>query len=225
MLDRFPNAAGLFGRHLPYPDHPEFVRVEIDRHFDNLLRYPLALSKFTDPAKWEAGDRSWRQLLHFYSDNNSAMRRSVWEKIPYPEIDYGEDQAWAAAVIEAGHVKLYCPTAAVYHSHDYDAEATYQRARIESGFFRRQFGYRLVEGPPEQTLARVQEEQRAFVRWARRHAVGSAEVAQRRANIAARYLGWHDGAADDPNTPGARYLRDRLTPMMRDAGTETRQAG
>jgi len=225
MLDRFPNAAGLIGRHLPYPDHPLYVREEINRHFDNLLRHPLALSKFTDPAKWDRGDRGWRQLLHFYSDNNSAMRRKVWEQIPYPEVDYGEDQAWAWEILQAGHVKLYCPTAAVYHSHDYGPDETYARSRTESAFFFRQFGYRLVDGPPEQIVGRVQQEQRALLRWARRHGLGPDETERRRANIAARFLGWQDGAIEDPDDPGARYVRDRLRPLIRAGDDAERRAG
>jgi hypothetical protein len=30
-----------------------------------------------------------------YSDNNSAMARAVWQEIPYPEVEWGEDQVWA----------------------------------------------------------------------------------------------------------------------------------
>ena len=61
-------------------------------------------------------------------------------------------------IIQAGYTKLYCPTATVYHSHDYTPAETYKRSRIEGDFFRREFGYRLVDGPPEQIVARAAEE-------------------------------------------------------------------
>lgn len=40
--------------------------------------------------------------MHFYSDNNSAMARSVWKEIPYPEVDWGEDAVWAWGALQAG---------------------------------------------------------------------------------------------------------------------------
>ncbi|NDU99425.1 glycosyltransferase [Pseudoroseicyclus tamaricis] len=196
MLDHHEGAAGVFGRHAPYPDHPVFVRREIEQHFENLLKYPLALSRDTDRDRWESGDRGWRQLLHFYSDNNSAMRRTVWREIPYPEIDYGEDQVWARDIIEAGYAKLYAPTAAVYHSHDYGPEQTYERCRIEGGFFYRHFGYQLGAGSQEEVAARVKREQAEVKAQAARDEMSEEEVARRLANIAEKYRGWRDGLAE-----------------------------
>ena len=83
--------------------------------------------------------RGWRQVLHFYSDNNSCLRRSVWGAIPYPVIEYGEDQVWADQIIKAGYKKAYAVNAVVYHSHDYDEAETLERSRIEAGFFRGAF--------------------------------------------------------------------------------------
>ena len=63
--------------------------------------------------------RGNRQYLAFFSDNNSCLRRSVWEQIPYDDVDYAEDQFWARKILEAGYGKVYCPFAGVYHSHNY----------------------------------------------------------------------------------------------------------
>ncbi|MGZ9809365.1 rhamnosyltransferase WsaF family glycosyltransferase [Pseudoroseicyclus sp. H15] len=193
MLDHHERAAGIFGRHKPYPHHPAFVRREIEQHFDNMLKYPLALSRETDRARWDSGDKGWRQLLHFYSDNNSAMRRDIWRDFPYPEIDYGEDQVWARDIIEAGFTKLYAPTATVYHSHDFDPEQTYERCRIEGGFFYRHFGYQLGAGSAEEVAARVEREQAEVKARAERDEMSEEEVARRLANIAEKYRGWRDG--------------------------------
>lgn len=193
MFDHFPDGAGLFGRHLPYADHPLYVRHEIQTHFEQFNALPLALSRDTDPEKWASGDQGWRQVLHFYSDNNSAMRRAIWNEIPYPEVDYGEDQVWARDIIEAGHTKLYAPTAAVYHSHDYTPEQTYARAKIEGAFFYTHFGYVLDEGSPDEVSERIAHETLHFELWARRHGVDSAEISMRKDNIAEKYRGWRDG--------------------------------
>ena len=193
MFNHVPEAAGLFGRHEPYPDHPEYVRQEITQHFANMLKHPLVLSKATDPEKWASGDLGWRQLLHFYSDNNSAMRRSVWNDIPYPEVDYGEDQVWARDIIEAGYTKLYAPTACVYHSHDYTPEETYKRSKTEGAFFYQHFGYELGADTPEALENAIKNEQRRFRSWAAKRQIDDAEIELRLANIAEKHRGLRDG--------------------------------
>ena len=193
MMQAVPNAAGLFGRHIAYPDHPAFVREEIETHFDNMMDRPLVLSKDTDPERWESEDVGWRQFLHFYSDNNSAMRRSVWNDIPYPEVDYGEDQVWARDIIEAGYSKIYAPTATVFHSHDYNPEQTYKRSKTEGAFFYQYFGYELGKGSEAEIARRISREQRTVETWGRRRGVTDEEIEMRKLNIEEKYRGWRDG--------------------------------
>lgn len=55
----------------------------------------------------------------FYSDVNSATRRDVLlGAIPYRDLDYSEDLAFARDVLNAGLAKAYQPLAAVEHSND-----------------------------------------------------------------------------------------------------------
>ncbi|MDR6816447.1 rhamnosyltransferase [Neorhizobium sp. 2083] len=138
--------AGVFGRHLAYPLSSPFIKNDIDRHFDSFLKYPLVVDRHTDSARY-ATDESWRQALHFYSDNNSLMRKSVWEKFPYPDVEFAEDQLWARSIIEAGYAKAYAPDAIVYHSHDYTASQQFMRAFDESRHFNKYFGYKLSSQP------------------------------------------------------------------------------
>jgi GT2 family glycosyltransferase len=196
MFRAVPDAAGLFGRHISYPDHPYFVQQEITTHFKNMLQYPLVLSKHTDSERWESGDIGWWQFLHFYSDNNSAMRRSVWNEIPYPEVDYGEDQVWARNIIDVGYSKIYAPTATVYHSHDYDPEQTYKRSKTEGAFFYDHFGYTLGKGTAEDIAHRTAREQRNMETWGRSHGISTEEIEMRKANIVEKYRGWRDGRAE-----------------------------
>lgn len=202
MMRHYPEAAGLFGRHLPYPDHCLKVRQEITGHFQNMLNHPLALSRDTDPVRWQNEDRGWRQLLHFYSDNNSAMRRSVWEDIPYPEVDYGEDQVWANMIIEAGYTKLYAPTAVVYHSHDFTPEEAYKRCRIEGAFFYEYFGYELGEGTLDELEGRIAQGQKSLVTWAQKYKVAPEELARQQAILAQKYHGWRDGRIEAQEAAG-----------------------
>ncbi|MBD8894267.1 glycosyltransferase family 2 protein [Roseibium litorale] len=134
--------AGVFGRHIAYDTASPFTRNDLDRHFEGFLAHPLVVHRDLDPQKYE-NDIGWRQFLHFYSDNNSLLRKSVWEKIPYPDVEFAEDQLWARAVIEAGYAKAYAPEAAVYHSHDYSPLEQLRRAFDESRNFKKYFGYEL----------------------------------------------------------------------------------
>ena len=142
-LEHDAEAAGAFGKHLPYPDASPFIKRDLHAHFENLAQYPLYLSKDTDRKRFNSGEQVWRQILHFYSDNNSCMRRSVWKKIPYPVIDYGEDQVWADQIIKSGYKKAYAINAVVYHSHDYDEVEALERAGVEARYFKEYFGYEL----------------------------------------------------------------------------------
>ncbi|MFZ1568894.1 MAG: glycosyltransferase [Thiolinea sp.] len=145
-LEHDLDTAGAFGKHLAYPQASAFVQRDLEAHFNGLAKQPLYLDKHTDSERFESGDAGWRQVLHFYSDNNSCLRRSVWQQIPYPVIEYGEDQVWADLIIKAGYKKAYALNATVYHSHDYDERETFERSQIEANFFYKQFGYVLLAG-------------------------------------------------------------------------------
>ncbi len=135
--------AGVFGRHLAYPDASPFTRRELELHFSGFASCPQV--RLDDPDRY-AADPGYRQFLHFFSDNNALIRRSVWEKIPYPDVDFAEDQIWAQRIIEAGYRKAYAHDAAVFHSHDYSLAERLQRSFDESYAFRALFGYLLCPG-------------------------------------------------------------------------------
>jgi rhamnosyltransferase len=140
--EKDPSIAGVFGRHLAYDSASPFTKSDLDRHFEGFLRHPLIVHRDLDPKRYEA-DQGWRQFLHFYSDNNSLMRKAVWQLIPYPDVEFAEDQLWARNIIEAGYAKAYAPDAVVYHSHDYTFSEQLRRAFDESRNFKKYFGYAL----------------------------------------------------------------------------------
>jgi rhamnosyltransferase len=141
-LEKSENVAGVFGRHIAYPKASPFTKRDLDNHFAGFLSHPLIVNKSVAPEKYES-DLGWQQFLHFYSDNNSCLRRSVWEKIPYPDVEFAEDQIWAKQIIDEGYSKAYAPKAVVYHSHDYGIFERLQRSFDESKNFNRYFGYEL----------------------------------------------------------------------------------
>ncbi len=189
-MEQFPEAAGAFGKHYAHKGASAFTVHELRNHFAGFEKFPLLLSKHTDIAKWNVRDRGWMQLLHFYSDNNSCMRRSAWEKLPYPEVAYGEDQLWAMEAIRRGWGKLYCPNAAVYHSHDYDYAQMQERAETEARFFYKYFGYDLSVRDVDEQIARRNA---AAERFAAQRGLPRHETDQRKRTQLAQLVGWSLG--------------------------------
>lgn len=144
--------AGVFGRHVAHTNASAFTKSDLDQHFQGFLEHPLIVYRDLDRARYDA-DIGWRQLLHFYSDNNSLMRKSVWEAFPYPDVEFAEDQLWARTIIEAGYWKAYAPEAIVHHSHDYSFVEQLRRAFDESRNFSKYFGYQLSPDLPKALAA------------------------------------------------------------------------
>lgn len=198
-LEKYPGAAGVFGKHFAYPGASPFTVRDMEAHFQNLLNYPLYLTKETNTKRFNAKDEQWMQLLHFYSDNNSCMRRSVWEKIPYRPIKFGEDQVWADDVIKAGYGKVYAPRAAVYHSHEFGPEAHRERNKTEAAFFKHFFGYALIKNETalSNTLKSLNEGDEV---WGKEHGVNEEHIERQKHLNEARLQGYLDGYLADTST-------------------------
>ncbi len=70
----------------------------------------------------------------FFSNVCSAIRRRVWQAIPFDEtLIMSEDQLWARRALEAGHRIVYEPAAVVEHSHDYRLGELFRR-NFDSGW-------------------------------------------------------------------------------------------
>ena len=124
-MGRDEKIAGGFGIHYPYKDCNLLDERDITLHFrgfgaDNTIYY------LEDAERYKV-EEGYRHLLAYFSDNNSCLRRSVWEKIPYDDVNFAEDQIWAKTIIELGYKKVYTPFAGVYHSHNYKLTTYFQR--------------------------------------------------------------------------------------------------
>lgn len=136
-----PDIAGVFGRHIAHKNANYFTRRELNLHFQGFQKDPIVM--LDDSARYQA-DVGYRQYLHFFSDNNSLVNKSVWGKIPYPDVNFAEDQIWAKKIIEAGYKKAYSHDGVVHHSHDYKLVERLQRSFDESAAFARYFDYNLL---------------------------------------------------------------------------------
>lgn len=143
-FDMGPRIAGVIGRHRAYPAHNALTARDIERMFDRFTDLgPIFSLDSGLPSFLPRGGLDWRMILHFYSDNNSAMRRSVWRELPYPEVDWGEDQIWAWEALKLGFSKAYVDNAVVFHSHDSTRAQQIAVGVSEGRLFAKYFGYDL----------------------------------------------------------------------------------
>jgi rhamnosyltransferase len=64
----------------------------------------------------------------FVSDVSAAIDRAAWERFRFRDsVPMSEDKDFALRVLEDGDTVVYEPSAAVYHSHDYDLPAQFRR--------------------------------------------------------------------------------------------------
>ena len=116
-----PEIAGVFGKHIAREKCDPIVSINLDHHFDHNIS--SARKCWRKDEAYEANKGTYI----FFSNNNSCIRRSVWEKIPFRKLEMSEDQNWAQDILEAGLIKCYEPTAVVYHSHTYSPIEWFQR--------------------------------------------------------------------------------------------------
>jgi rhamnosyltransferase len=150
FMDMHPEVAGAFGRQIAHADADPLEASEIARHFETFTNRPSIFRAAPAP-----GDSAFaaQAPLHYFSNVNSCIRKQSWERIPFPEIEFGEDQAWAFEIQKAGLATGYVEWAVVRHSHAYGTLDLFRRRYDEARFMRRQFGYALV--PSWQDAARI----------------------------------------------------------------------
>jgi len=136
-----PRVAGAYARILPHEDDDPLTKRTV-------LAAPEAgaeaeTRELGAGARIEDLDPAARARLLSFNDVASAIRRSVFERIPFPDVPFGEDVAWAARALRAGWRIRFEPRAVVRHSHRYSPRRAYERYRIDAEFHRREFGRRL----------------------------------------------------------------------------------
>jgi rhamnosyltransferase len=123
------DVAGAYGRQIPHADASPPERFFLDFLYGPHPR----VQRVADPSKL-----SLQTTL--FSNVNSAIRRSFWERFRFADdLFFAEDQDWARRVLLAGYAIRYEPNAAVRHSHAYTLTTAFKRffdtgASAERGF-------------------------------------------------------------------------------------------
>ena len=128
-LKRDKLVAGVYGRQLPHLDSDELTRALV-------TGWPTAATTRREqfagaPALYRALPPTERRMLATFDNVSSCLRRSVWEKIPFGQTNFGEDLRWGRQVVEAGYKLVYEPRSAVFHSHGRSAAYDLRRHYVD----------------------------------------------------------------------------------------------
>ena len=90
--------------------------------------------------KWFPDESNYIQDHPFCNNANSAIRRSLWERLPYDETLTGlEDLDWARRAMKLGYKVVYETDAGVIHVHNESLNNIFNRYRREAIALKRMF--------------------------------------------------------------------------------------
>jgi rhamnosyltransferase len=140
-----PKVAGVTSRQIPPPNGP--LELQIKAQLDE--QAGLASARVSLAAHPGYAQYTPKQRLDLYHFDNvcSAVRRSVWEEIPFGSCRYAEDYQWARKVLEAGHTIIRDTSAPVIHAHRRSFVYEFRRGLLDAWVLDEAFGfrYRLVD--------------------------------------------------------------------------------
>ena len=116
-----PRVDGAYARQYPRPDCDPILAERLRRWSASRNEPSLQVLVPGDAAGsrklYDALPPLERYLSCIFDNVASAVRRSSWERIPFPPRSFGEDVAWGREVLLSGGAIAYEPTASVEHSH------------------------------------------------------------------------------------------------------------
>lgn len=197
--------AGTFARQLPRAGASPLTRRYLEGWAaSGTVPREAALS---GPEELQALPPLDRYLRCVFDNVSSAIRRSVWERHPFPVTPIAEDVEWARAVLLAGHRLAYVPDAVVIHSHERSPRYELWRTYLVHQRLRALFGLHLVPTPVH-LVAAVARSAATHLRWvAREGSVFSPQGARALALAMAFPLGQYLGALSADT--GRRFLKPR----------------
>lgn len=129
-----PRTAGAWSRVLPHDeDDPLTRRTVLSRPEAGAEARSYDLDAVDGLWSVEAARRD--EMLAF-NDVASAIRAEVFQNLPFPDVPFGEDVAWAARALTAGWRLRFEPRAVVLHAHRYTPVQAFGRYRTDARFRR-----------------------------------------------------------------------------------------
>jgi len=133
------SVAGVFSRQIPPPDGPLELQIKADLDATSDLPEFIRLADHPQYATYTPAEKL---ELYRFDDVNSALRRSVWEQLPFGSCKYAEDLQWARKALEAGHTLVREPHAPVVHAHRRSFSYEFRRGLLDAWMLDELFGYR-----------------------------------------------------------------------------------
>lgn len=136
-----PQVAGAYSRQIPRPDCPPLIRARLNRW--SASRTTREVKFLPDPLSLYALSEPEQIRLLSFDNVSSCVRKSVWEKLPFPELDFGEDLAWAWMALSVGYRIVYEPASAVLHSHRQHLSYEFKRVYLDHQNWNRLIGLKV----------------------------------------------------------------------------------
>jgi len=144
MMKKFsdPQVAGVYCRQIPRDDADVITRRRLNEWLTG--RKEHSVNKIENRSHYEALPPMEKYLFCNFDNVCSAIRKTVWEKMPFEKTSFAEDIGWSKKVLEAGYAIVYEPKAAVYHSHNRSIWYEYQRTCVCHQRLYQLFGLRTI---------------------------------------------------------------------------------
>jgi glycosyltransferase involved in cell wall biosynthesis len=171
-FEQAPDVAAVFGPHEARRDASHMIKSEMERHFATWGGgTEIDVQRLDRSPEGIAAYRAFPGRLSFLSDVNCAVAKWAWQRVPYREVPYAEDQLLGRELIEAGYAKVFHPEARVLHSHDYPPLGFFRRYFDEFRSLREVLGFRQPWGI-RRTARDIRGLVAADARWLRAQGVG-----------------------------------------------------
>ncbi len=143
-----PAIDGAYARQFALPDADPILKERLNRWSASRTERVVQTFAPGDPvaarARFDELPPIERYLACAFDNVASAMRRSRWERTPYPERSFGEDVAWARDVLLDGGSIAFEPGAEVEHSHPINMKREFKRLYCDHRNLYELFGVRTV---------------------------------------------------------------------------------
>jgi rhamnosyltransferase len=141
--------AGVYARQQPRPGADPLIHEMLERWTpsatDPRAKLPI-LKELADGVRLEDLEPLERMKKARFDNVASMVQAELFDRMPFPSRDFGEDIAWGALVLSAGLKLAYLPTAAVAHHHAPRLRSTFERNRVAHRQACGEFGLHAVPG-------------------------------------------------------------------------------
>lgn len=136
------NAAGAYARQIPCTNASWLVKRNLQNWISGNSQSRVC--QMNNANQFFSTPPAEQHLQCVFENVASVIRREVWEKIPFPDVPFGEDLDWGFRILCNGYTLVYASKAIVNHSHERPPEYTYKRTYIDHYRLYELFGMRTI---------------------------------------------------------------------------------